>query len=518
MDAAHHRLNESEAGPATDPNAQAVDALGHRTQVVAGFWRLCLRRLRPSEPVPGQGSKLLDRAVQQLFQGLVREASEKQRQRAALGIQATGAKANREALYLDPTHRDRWEKLSRSFLERALERMQADEAPDVCELRRLAALQHFLEVDIADLYLPAHQRCSEDSYLPEPLCDVCVQLLMDVTRGVYVVQGTRYDFEVALAESGLDVEKQSLEVETLKEVFSSKVAADVRRHLTESDAGHMARRGANQLVQAVTALLTQSGLANIERACGEQVIVSGGDQELYFELKQGPPRCWDLVLSCKKTNFTSFMLNSRSDAMEVLACSPSSRIERFAVIRLMAQLQSLSVEVLEFRSEVELQNELGLPISLPHPEAEAKRISKKEGGIQTRDHPCSKAYDSFLECVRRCPDSYQKKCRTEAGKYLACMEENKSWKSQTRFTYMRFLEHFRLFTEGSGGREEGIGRFLYKDPTPRTHGVGTVMEFGRLEAGARRFPRAGSETRAGGGEKAREASQDAGTKGRGTSE
>ena len=39
--------------------------------------------------------------------------------------QATGAKANREALYLDPTHRDRWEKLSRSFLERALERMQA---------------------------------------------------------------------------------------------------------------------------------------------------------------------------------------------------------------------------------------------------------------------------------------------------------------------------------------------------------------------------------------------------------
>ena len=143
-----------------------------------------------------------------------------------------------------------------------------------------------------------------------------------------MVQGTRYDFEVALAESGLDVEKQSLEVENLKEVFSSKVAADVRRHLTESDAGHMARRGANQLVQAVTALLTQSGLANIERACGEQVIVSGGDQELYFELKQGPPRCWDLVLSCKKTNFTSFMLNSRSDAMEVLACSPSSRIER----------------------------------------------------------------------------------------------------------------------------------------------------------------------------------------------
>mmetsp|Transcript_4095 Transcript_4095/g.7474 ORF Transcript_4095/g.7474 Transcript_4095/m.7474 type:complete len:179 (+) Transcript_4095:113-649(+) len=114
----------------------------------------------------------------------------------------------------------------------------------------------------------------------------------------------------------------------------------------------------------------------------------------------------------------------------------------------------------------------------------AKRISKKEGGVQTRDHPCSKAYDAFLACVRRCPDSYQKKCRTEAGKYLACMKENENWKSQPRSTYMRFLEHFQLFAEGTQSREEGIGRFLYKDPTPRTHGAGTVMEFGRTQGGA----------------------------------
>ena len=150
-------------------------------------------------------------------------------------------------------------------------------------------------------------------------------------RGVYVVQGVRYDFEAELVKSGLDVEHQSLEVESLKETFAFNVAVDVRRQLAESDAGHMGQRCSNQLVQAATALLTQSGLANIERACGDHIIVSGGDQELFFELKQGPPRCWDLVLSCKKSNFTSFMLGSRSDEAEVLICAPSSHITRQGV-------------------------------------------------------------------------------------------------------------------------------------------------------------------------------------------
>ncbi|CAJ1393190.1 unnamed protein product [Effrenium voratum] len=61
---------------------------------------------------------------------------------------------------------------------------------------------------------------------------------------------------------------------------------------------------------------------------------------------------------------------------------------------------------------------------------------------------------------------------------LACLEENKNWKSQQKFKYMKFLEHFRLFQEGTQSKDEGIGRFLYTNPTPRTHGAGTVMQFG----------------------------------------
>ncbi|CAE8689734.1 unnamed protein product [Polarella glacialis] len=111
-----------------------------------------------------------------------------------------------------------------------------------------------------------------------------------------------------------------------------------------------------------------------------------------------------------------------------------------------------------------------------------RRIRKKESGKEN-GHPCSKVYDTFLDCVRRHPDSFEKKCRTEAGKCLACQEEHKGWKAPEGFQYMRFLEHFRVFSEGKQSPDEGVGKFNYTDPGPRTHGVGTVLEFGKRLGG-----------------------------------
>eukprot|EP00930_Biecheleria_cincta_P075670 TRINITY_DN62850_c0_g1_i1.p1 TRINITY_DN62850_c0_g1~~TRINITY_DN62850_c0_g1_i1.p1 ORF type:complete len:181 (+),score=11.26 TRINITY_DN62850_c0_g1_i1:28-543(+) len=104
-----------------------------------------------------------------------------------------------------------------------------------------------------------------------------------------------------------------------------------------------------------------------------------------------------------------------------------------------------------------------------------RRIRKKESG-KTNDHPCSKVYDTFLDCVRRHPDTFERQCKTEAGKCLACLEENKGWKAPEAFHYMRFLEHFRVFSEGRQSHDEGPGKFNYRDPSPRSHGVGTVMQ------------------------------------------
>mmetsp|Transcript_101922 Transcript_101922/g.288447 ORF Transcript_101922/g.288447 Transcript_101922/m.288447 type:complete len:178 (-) Transcript_101922:222-755(-) len=105
-----------------------------------------------------------------------------------------------------------------------------------------------------------------------------------------------------------------------------------------------------------------------------------------------------------------------------------------------------------------------------------RRIRKKETGKIT-DHPCSKAFDTFLDCCRRHPDTYDKKCRTEAGKYCSCLEENKGWKAPEAYQYMRFLEHFRVFSEGRQSFDEGPGKFRYAGRTPKTHGAGTVMQF-----------------------------------------
>mmetsp|Transcript_53946 Transcript_53946/g.117734 ORF Transcript_53946/g.117734 Transcript_53946/m.117734 type:complete len:178 (-) Transcript_53946:8-541(-) len=106
-----------------------------------------------------------------------------------------------------------------------------------------------------------------------------------------------------------------------------------------------------------------------------------------------------------------------------------------------------------------------------------RRIKKKETG-SVRDHPCSKAYDAFLDCARRHPNTYEKKCRIEAGKCLSCLEDNQGWKAPEAFGYMRLLEHFKVFSEGRQSHDEGPGKFIYRKEHPRTQGVGTVMQFG----------------------------------------
>jgi len=208
----------------------------------------------------------------------------------------------------------------------------------------------------------------------DSLKDVCVQFLMDVTRGVYIIQGVRHDFEQVLATSGLDLETQSLEVENLKERFASNVAASVRQHLIESEAGQMFQKQSdNCLVRAVTTLLTQSGLANVERSCDNHLIANGGQQSLLFELKEGPWRCWDLTLSCVKSGFESFILTSQDAEAEILPCSAASRVTRRAHVRLMTneQFPQLSVEVLDLQSDVDLQDELGRPVPLPTADGKA---------------------------------------------------------------------------------------------------------------------------------------------------
>mmetsp|Transcript_51538 Transcript_51538/g.95337 ORF Transcript_51538/g.95337 Transcript_51538/m.95337 type:complete len:179 (-) Transcript_51538:12-548(-) len=105
-----------------------------------------------------------------------------------------------------------------------------------------------------------------------------------------------------------------------------------------------------------------------------------------------------------------------------------------------------------------------------------RRIKKKEKGREW-GHPCTRHFDTVMDCLRRHPDTYDKKCRIEVGRCLACLEQHKNWKADMGYSYLRFLEHFRVFTQGRQSLDEGTGKFQYKDPTPGTDGAGTVLQF-----------------------------------------
>mmetsp|Transcript_2602 Transcript_2602/g.2857 ORF Transcript_2602/g.2857 Transcript_2602/m.2857 type:complete len:195 (+) Transcript_2602:89-673(+) len=105
-----------------------------------------------------------------------------------------------------------------------------------------------------------------------------------------------------------------------------------------------------------------------------------------------------------------------------------------------------------------------------------RRIKKKETG-EVDGHPCSKMYDSFLDCARRHPDSYETKCRTEAGKCIACFEQHKGWSVPEGYNYLRFLEHFKVFSEGHQSHDAGPGKFRYVPSRPKTDGAGSVLQF-----------------------------------------
>mmetsp|Transcript_43944 Transcript_43944/g.111245 ORF Transcript_43944/g.111245 Transcript_43944/m.111245 type:complete len:199 (+) Transcript_43944:63-659(+) len=124
-----------------------------------------------------------------------------------------------------------------------------------------------------------------------------------------------------------------------------------------------------------------------------------------------------------------------------------------------------------------------------------RRIRAKETGKE-KEHPCSKSFDTFLDCCRRHPASYEKKCRNEAGKCLACLEEHREWKPAEPYQYMRFLEHFKVFSEGKQSWDEGPGCFRYPQKLPRTHGTGTVLAFG--QGGLSSPPKGGGAAGSGG--------------------
>jgi len=159
-------------------------------------------------------------------------------------------------------------------------------------------------------------------------------------------------------------EHDPAEVDRLHQAFVERLLFAVQTCL--------GRHTSPELLRAVTTYMSQSGLANVERACGDpQVAVSGGDQLVQYALEPtaNADMCaWDLELTVRKFGFEQCIV-SWGDSDEAAdpspaSCSSKSSITKSCRIRFLAHGEEARVEadVLELIKDVQVLDERGRPL------------------------------------------------------------------------------------------------------------------------------------------------------------
>lgn len=247
---------------------------------------------------------------------------------------------------------------------------EASEPVDEASLRRIVALQHYASLDLEDLTLPRAQRRNEDNFVGVS-GGICEQLILDACRGTYVIAGERFDFVESLHNSGISLESiEALEMQRLQAAFADRLVLAIGHCL-----GGKCLNGTTGivLIQAVTTAMSQSGMANLERACDDvQVVVCGGDQTLCYELQlanraEADISAWQVELSVRKFGFDQCILYEANcvEAQEPVACSVKSFISKRCRLRVLTRDsgESLEVDVLEATSVVSIVDNLGRPLA-----------------------------------------------------------------------------------------------------------------------------------------------------------
>eukprot|EP00434_Breviolum_minutum_P019366 symbB.v1.2.017073.t1/scaffold1283.1/size126978/12 len=294
------------------------------------------------------------RVVEKLFEAQTRKyQAERERLQTGKGVK-TFARWNKQELYLNVESCERAKAASRQHLLRHPELWTVNSN----ELLEIVALQHLLWIDLEDLSLPPEERRSEDAFTGTDGA-VCEQLLLDAPRELFVIDGVEFHFA---REAPPELHRGDLDgndLEILKRQFGDRVVAAIR----------VALEGAIPLVQlmrAVTSALSQSGLAHLEQACGAwHVAVSGGEQEVRFELCPHPGGPWDLELFVRKANFQQCIVYSQgaNEDSSPRACSPSSFFLKSCRIRYsVTEDGAVQVDVLGITREHYLADVNGKPL------------------------------------------------------------------------------------------------------------------------------------------------------------
>lgn len=276
-----------------------------------------------------------------------------------MGYSATAFKRNQQRLYMDEDQCAAAAAASQLHLCTHENWISGDSALSAEELRERIALQHFFAIDIEDLSLPRQDCRSDDTFNDEGICH---QFILDAGRSDFIIDGERLSFTSELTTSGITLEEDPLEVESRLSAFSDRLVVALIRCL-----GNRSRR---KLLQAISRTMSQSGWANVERACGgSQVVVSGGEQILQYELLAVENDVWEVRMSLRKDQFEECVLvdETSSDAsgkVSVLHCSPTSMISRSCSLRFDVVGENPRVDLVDFAHELQLLDDNGAPLLL----------------------------------------------------------------------------------------------------------------------------------------------------------
>jgi len=231
------------------------------------------------------------------------------------------------------------------------------------------AMQHLLDLDVANLHLPDSERHSEDRYVD----GVSEQFLLDAPRSRYTVGGEVLHFPEAHAAG-----------ET-QQAFASRLTNAVRR---EAPAG---------MVSVVTTAMSQSGLAALERASMCNAAVSGGVQSVEYTLKADPsdPRGALVTLQVHKRGFREHELAQCDEPMSSDACSS---LHKSATVSFNA---AGDIDVLSFVEKVDIRLD-GSPLPAEFVFSEIPCCRRGGARSQTIWQMACACADVCLRCLRRC--------------------------------------------------------------------------------------------------------------------
>lgn len=208
-------------------------------------------------------------------------------------------------------------------------------------------LSELLREELANIVQPPEARCRGDVYVGEDGA-VNQQFVLDAPRSHYCIASVDYRF---------------LEGTGSRDMFVNNISVAVRTCIGSLEKG--ASQSRLNLTKIVTLLLSQAGLALVDRACtGPILALKGGDRRTTYELTQVGESAWEIDINFKADKFDAYAGANDEDA-EPKECSEASSLNRGCTILLRvddSELSGVAAIVRAVREDIAVLDLEGKPV------------------------------------------------------------------------------------------------------------------------------------------------------------